>query len=97
MSREIARCRPTFQVPADAILMSGAKPFKLSDRFGRTGIGYDGVVGNGALYNRFVSRSRTGHDSPGPRRPVLSSRVRLRVLPAFPPNRSVKTPIPCRS
>src|SRR4051794_3107937 len=97
MSREIARWKPTFHVPADAILMSGAKPFRLSERFGRSAIGYDGDAGNGALNKRLVSRSTAGHDSPAPPTPVLPLRVRLSVLPPFPPYRSVKTPIPCRS
>ena len=57
----------------------------LSARFGRIAIGNVGVSGNGALYRRAGSRSSTGQVSPGPTRPVLTSRVRLSVLPGFAP------------
>ena len=49
MSRERARWKLTVQVPAYAILMSGANVLMSSARFGRMAIGKLGVPLNGAL------------------------------------------------
>src|SRR5688572_11927863 len=97
MLLEMERWKPTVQVRADAISMSGWKALMSSPRPGLTAIGYVGLAGNDAGYRRCVSLSSTGQDSPGGTRPVFASRVRLSVLPGLGPKIPVNAPNPCRS
>src|SRR6185436_15040918 len=89
MSVEIDRAKPMFQLRTRAILMSGANAFRLSDRLAPTAIGYVGSGLNDCGFRRSVCESRTGHDSPGPTRPVLALRDSEIVPPRLPP----KTPM----